>query len=195
VPWKDGFVAAHEFGHVLHRHSWGGSFGANYDYGDDSEGWHSWTSAEWQEATFIEGFAEFVSASAFFGPSASAPKYRGNSMSDAPNGGADPVCVVTTLPGGTGPERNEGNVARYFWDLFDSVNDDAYVDSLALSSSMIFTKLYSFPSGTANRQRSESDTDGPNAKDYYYHLLYTGSPLYGSVDNVYSNCLEDCDWN
>lgn len=193
--WKNGYIAAHEFGHVLHRHSQDGVAQHNYDWGDYSEGWHSWTSAEWEETVLHEGIANFVSTSSFYGPGASDPMYHSYHVSEAPNGGGDPVCVESHFPDGSPPERNEGNYTRYMWDIFDSVNDDAWTDSLNLSSSTVFAKYYLFPSGTSNRQRSESDYDGPNVWDYYYHMYYSGSPTYNSVNQVYSNCLEDSDWN
>ena len=199
--WKDGHNLAHEFGHVLHRHAIDNHVQQDYDYGTGEEGKHSWTSAEYQETQLNEGFANFVSAASFYGPSASDPMFFGYHMSIPPNGQYDPACIASNFPPTAGPERNEGNFARYMWDLFDSVNDDAYSDTVNLSAGEILSNFYVFPAGTANRYRDEEGPggqvidDGPNAWDYYYRLRYTSSPAYNTTNQIYSNCLEDSAWD
>ncbi len=199
--WKDGNNVTHEFGHVLHRHAFDNHIQSRYDYGTGEEGAHSWTSAEWQEVTLNEGFANFVAAASFYGPAASDPMFFGHHMSVPPNGQYDPACIATNFPSTEGPERNEGNFARYMWDLFDSVNDDAYSDTTNLSADEILSNFYIFPAGTANRYRDEEGPgsevmdDGPNGWDYYYRLRYTSSPAYNTTNQIYSNCLEDSAWD
>lgn len=199
--WKDGHNLAHEFGHVLHFHAFDNHIQSDYGYGTGEEGKHSWTSAEWQESQFNEGFANFVSAASFYGPSASDPMFFAHHMSIPPNGQYNPACIASNFPATAGPERNEGNFSRFLWDLFDSVNDDAYSDTMNLSADEILSNLYVFPAGTANRYRDEEGPggeeidDGPNAWDYYYRLRYTSSPAYNCTNQVYSNCLEDSAWD
>ncbi len=64
------------------------------------------------------------------------------------------------------------------------------------SASWIVSKFYNAPDGTANRQRRESDLDGSNPWDYYYWAYnYGESPFTPPVNEVWSNCLNGCDWN
>jgi len=169
---------AHEFGHVIHQIEFeqDGTW-ADCSWGGDT---HSWDSIEWQGCAATEGFADFVAAATFFYPWAAAPTSYGN---DIENG-----CSGTN-------QWSESNTARLFWDLYDS-NNESY-DNVQQPFYWFVDKLNIYPDGTANRQDRELDSNrnGRNAWDFYWHALYSGNGT--NVDVLYPlrmNCLYDAEW-
>jgi hypothetical protein len=148
---------------------------------------HWWGSIEWEEAAFIEGWAHFGASAVMYKQFASAPK-------------SIHASIVYTISGGdcvnrySLPNRREGNVARFFWDVYDTVDDDDLPDTLSLSGPVLVEILARFPAGTGNRQAGEGGyflaDDGPNVYDLKYWMLADG---YGSIDinnSIHNNCLQ-----
>lgn len=93
-------------------------------------------------------------------------------------------------------------VTRAFWDLDDAANEAAdssvqypYADVTNLSSADILDVMTLFPSGSANRQRQESDLNGPNMLDYLYQAYPSHLDFWQYISSYYHNCLESQDSN
>ena len=169
---------AHELGHVAHLVAF------DYDWLGADCSWmgngHSWDGTEWQSCAFTEGFADFVAAATFFTQGASNPASYGN---DIENG-----CS------GNGP-WTESNVARFFWDVYDSRNESG--DVTTQSFAWIVTKLDVFPMGVGTRNTWENffSKNGTNAWDFYWHSLHSGGTTnVDLVNEVYHNCLQTSVW-
>jgi len=193
----NGDVASHEFGHVLHRVATDDHVYFDYNFGNSSEHWHSIRSAEWEETVQVEGWANFVAAATYYGPSASSPTFYGYPVSQLPAAPGSPTCYqcvdgTVNYPG----NRCEGNSMMFFWDAYDTVNDDAWPDGATMSPSELIDVFAAFPAGTTNRHRDEGDLDGPNAWDYYWISRYGTQSVHTPLNNeVWSNCLNQSDWN
>ena len=169
---------AHEFGHVVNaiQFEQDGTW-ANCSWGGN---WHSWDSIEWQSCAAEEGFANFVAAATFFYPWAANPTSYGN---DIENGcsGVD--------------QWSESNVARMYWDLYDSNNETW--DNAQQPFYWFVDKLNIYPDGTANRQDRETaaSANGANAWDFYWHALYSGNGVNVDIQlPLELNCLYNSDW-
>ncbi|MBI2565745.1 MAG: hypothetical protein HYV63_01760 [Candidatus Schekmanbacteria bacterium] len=166
---------AHELGHVVNMLAWERD---SLDY--SCIGGHSWNSAETESCAFGEGWANFVAAATFFYPSAKKPTSYGYDIEGE-------TCTGDA-------EKTESNVARYFWDVYDSTHDASASQPLW----WFFDKLNFFPKGTNNRQDGENKSDstkGTNVWDFYYHGLYgNGGEKIDTAALVYHNCLESSAW-
>ncbi len=196
--WRMPFLHVHEFGHDINQSAFFPQLlQAYYNYPYQTTGGsHTWSTVEWEETAFIEGWANFVASSVMYEPGASAPLYLVGSagefsMSDPP-GRYGPDCEYCSGQ----PNRCEANVARFFWDLFDTINDDYYGDYFSLEPVELVDALAEFPDCTTNRCAGEANgsliaDDGPNIFDLDFWLTqlgYNGGYIDGIID---SNCLED----
>jgi len=171
-------VLAHELGHVVQEIAWE----QDAVWGDCS--WngatHSWDSTEWQSCASTEGFADFVSAATFFYQAASNPTTYGYNIEAGCSGNY---------------EWSESNVARMFWDLYDSPNES--YDSYQQPFYWFVDKMDVFGDGTASRQDREGsvNTNGVNAWDFYYHALNSGNGANVNIQNAITlNCLGNSQW-
>lgn len=200
-------TVAHEAGHVLQKrmlnvcepYSYCGIF-------------HSWNSNEHDSCSTSEGWAGFFAAATYWDKSASnawvySPGINLEGLTI--NGNPSPGPFVDLRPcvkQSVAPHSVEGNVARWFWDLYDdTMVDDCqsfgypnYVcDNLTLPFNTLLRTWDHFPSGTSNRQNREtsiSDPNGVNVWDYNYHLNVNYLNTYSNSE-VYLNCLEYQDYN
>lgn len=187
-------VLTHETGHLLHFRAWDGQNQTpNYSRNGDS-GWHP-HEYEWEEAAFYEGFATYVAAAAVYDTENSSVTPMIGGRNAESNNYSSPIPCATA---GGYPET----VTRAFWDLDDAANEAAhpslqysYADITNMDSADILEVLEDFSSGSGNRQRQESDLNGPNMLDF----LYNGYPSYlnfwAFLGSIYHNCLESQDFD
>lgn len=109
-------TVAHEIGHVLHRR--------NHLLCDDpiSGCTGSWLQQGTERCVTSEGFADFVSLMTHWPRGHTAPVYQvstrnGEGWTTIGNSASRPCAFY-----GSNAHQSEANVARYFWDLYDTVN-------------------------------------------------------------------------
>lgn len=182
----DAYVVAHEVGHVLQFRALN-SCGSNFP-SIPGCGSHQWDSWENEKCATTEGWANFVAGATWWLDWKSSAYYLGPGYNLEGDVFGSDSCVSES----TNPHRREGNVARYFWDLFDSTTVDdshnGYTDNVSTSLDDLIRVWDDFPAGSGNRQAFESDDNGVNVHDYAY---YDGS----FVGEKYLNCLGSQDWN
>lgn len=115
----------HEIGHVVHYFAGNRfRFGGSYNYLGDS-GW-SMTDRERRPAALSEGFATFVSMAGLYNDHATEPM-ECFSSGHCYSSGRDIEESQYTVSGGctgvTEPGRWPVNSTRYFWDIYDEVDD------------------------------------------------------------------------
>ncbi len=169
---------AHELGHIAHLiafdYDWLGS-----DCSLNGDG-HSWNSVEWESCAFSEGFADFVAAATFFYPGAASPRSYDHDIEIGCSGAR---------------HQSESNVARYFWDMYDSRNESG--DAVTLPFSWIFAKLDVFPFATGTRHTWENffNRNGTNSWDFYWHAAYSGGATNVNLgDLLLHNCVNTSSW-
>jgi hypothetical protein len=169
---------SHEFGHVIQEIE----FEQDALWGDCS--WngntHSWDSVEWQSCAGTEGWADFVAAATFFYAGATSPTSYGYNIESGCSGSN---------------QWSESNVARMFWDIYDSANEAG--DNLQQPFYWLVDKWNIFADGTSNRQDREgaSNQNGLNAWDFYWHALYSGNGTNVDIQTpLEHNCLYDSQW-
>jgi hypothetical protein len=182
-------VMTHEMGHVMQFRAVDNELGGNDTNKNDPSGsWGMW-SDEHEEVTLVEGFATYVGVVSYYDPQVSA---------------------VVPIFGGSNVETNSftncstshvfvGSVIRGLWDIDDINNESAhasvdsgYADATSIATPLLMTYWTYFPSGTGNRQRQESDVDGPNIRDY---AVNSGLTTTGTRSLIDHNCLEGQDNN
>ncbi len=205
ASWAKPFLHAHEFGHhlaalLVNISPLQDCWWAPPDQTPAEGAMHAWQYEAWEEGAFQEGWAGFFAGATMFEASASNPyTYGGNSirpLSDPPDGNGK-VCVQcldeNSQP--TPPLSScEGNSARFLWDVYDSVADDYYGDSLQISVASMLHVWDSFPNCTANHCANEKNgtyvcDNGPNVYDWRYWMVdagYSSASLTALID---SNCL------
>ncbi len=158
---------------------------------------HSWSQIDqYEKCAVSEGWANFFAAATFFSDTDTSAYYvlavrnMEGLIDSYYNNGTLKVCMDRD----TSPMDVEGNVSRFFWDLYDSTSvDDTFPvttgegDNLNLSMDQLVDIWREFPSGTDNLEASESGYDGRNIWDYFYHAnagfsINAGGP-------ILSNCL------
>lgn len=176
----------HEIGHALMKRT------LNYcDYlGGPSCDSHSWSTWEDEKCATSEGWANFVALATQYWPSESQAwvfSVGWNAEGSTTSGNSSASRCVSLL---TNPHRREGNVARFFWDLYDTTSvfdtTGGYTDDAAWSFHSILVTWDYFPAGTANRKNNESDDNGRNAYDYTYYAP-------SAQGEMHVNCLENQD--
>ena len=173
-------IVAHEGGHNLQRRA---LYTTNLNGGCPSP--HGWNvNAGNDKCPIVEGWAEFVAAAVYWPAEAEDAWLRNATRTlegNTTNGNSSSMSCVSQ---NSNPDNVDGNVARWFWDLYDSVNVDetSTEDGENQTFNYITTIWDSFPPGTANRQNNENGADGRNAYDYKYY--YTNSST-----ELTKNCL------
>jgi hypothetical protein len=171
----------HEMGHIIHsRH-----LGINvWDLGGTCTATDDFIEADPSEKCATnEGFANFVGAAANWTRDANFPQYNGRRLEGNMNGGK---CALS----GSTSHRVRGNVARFFWDIYDSTNvgsDDVSMDDEYQSFANIAAVWHAFPDGTLNGYNREPGENGRNVEDYVARALIT-LPIYLTVERDH-NCL------
>ena len=208
--WAKNFTHAHEFGHhIAARLLYPGNVQDFYwsppDQSPPPGAMHNWTSQAWEEGALHEGWAGFFSGATMFEPHASDPYTIGgnqlHSLSDPPdlNG---PICVQC-VDGWQNPaalSSCEGNPARFFWDIYDSVNDDWFGDSMQVDIGEVIDIWEYFPYCSSNHCSDEMDgpnwaDNGPNAYDIRYWMVMYGYSAVYIDETIYGNCLNGSDIN
>ena len=125
---RSNFRVAHEVGHILMNRAlrlgtrFASSCGGATAFGDIAGGN--------EKCSTTEGFANFFGAAMFFAPSATNPFYTTSGRTleaDIAIGNAGPRQCVSI---DASPHQTEGNVTRFFWDLYDSNSDSAILEDL-----------------------------------------------------------------
>lgn len=179
-------VLTHEAGHIMFYREWDGEAGGNNTTKNDPSGtWSPW-SDEYEEVTLVEGSATYIGVVAYYDPENSnvVPIFGGNDTERNVFQGVSCSNAYTRV----------GTAVRGLWDIDDVVNESAdatvtsgYADATDLPSWFILGVLSNFPSGTGNRQRGESDDNGPNMRDY---AVNAGLGITSSRSLIHHNCLE-----
>ena len=166
----DPHVIGHEMGHLYHARAFGFSSTTSLLNGLTT------CTALWADANTsekcvtVEGYASFLSTATWWANSADHPLYRSWPVEDLTtfNNASPERCIGWD---GTIRERFAGNVTRYFWDLYDTHNNDPNASGTAFDNEThaigdIHWIWSLFPAGTGNHQASESGADGRNVYDY-----------------------------
>lgn len=184
-------VTAHEIGHLVMKRLLDDGSGS---LGEGScRNYWDWNDLEFQKCTVTEGWADFYAGAAYWEPDSSSPwvDFDGQELegdTESANGGSAEACVSI----GDTPHARVGNVARWFWDLYDTTTvgtgETSNNDNASYSMETIKIQWDDFPRGTDNREARESDDNGRNARDLTY---YAG----GFVSERDLNCLSgQSDW-
>ncbi len=169
-------IPMHEMGHIANYLSHRGgafSYGGCYTYPSECSGfpgsasgvWYP-DSPEWGSASFEEGLATFAAVAGYYARSAPVPYFCDYASAPCQAGTFD-VEISPTC--GSGSAGMPINVTRYFWDLYDTVNDS---ETIEREMHRVLGVLYSFPDGTANGAEDEPrvpldpDEDGRSLFDY-----------------------------
>lgn len=199
----------HEMGHVVDYVSGNYRFGTGYGYGGGST-W-SLTSAEYRPSALHEGFASFVGSSGFYHEQAGDPRtcMSGEGQHCYPGGGGSSQQSIEASNDGS-CSALEGRWAishtRYFWDIYDSVEDGR--DELDLALYNLFDSIAATPcpnapacygagekhdpySNVSNdlTQRTVACNDCGHAWDFRGNMLNEYSGAFDTQDQYFNNCL------
>jgi hypothetical protein len=171
----------HEMGHIANYLS--KPFKATNAYGHPSTScvapncvW-SLNTQEWASAAFEEGLATFVGDVAMYWLFAPQPTTCLSTLSCSLS-----FFHVENSSGsscGTGESRFPINVDRYLWDIYDSIDDPAFVDTTSINYWQFFVVVNNYPTGTSNNQNNEpwnstlttvDDFDGRSSADFQFRL-------------------------
>lgn len=201
------YRVAHEIGHNLHKRN------INFCGKISQCAGAFWTNTGNERCVTAEGFADFVALATHWSPSSTSAAFQGNASQNAEgttttlNSGSSLNCASQ----GNWPWTSEANVARYFWDLYDSTSvGDGWLPGATDNTSLPFSTilsdwddfpqygLLSCPIGagpccttvgcTADRENQESGTNGRNVWDYDAYTT-------GNSALVTINCLNNQELN
>lgn len=187
---RSNHTVAHEIGHAFHARLLDVDSLGDLDDSDCSLTWSS--ECEGEKQLTYEGFASALAGMVYWsqGSSTTSPwflvaTYKLAGLTDLGNSGSNLACVSS----GSTPHLRMGNVARFFWDLYDSHSDSdgTNTDNASTTASQIASEWGTFLDGTSNRRDGESDCsgcydDGRNVWDYVsYETSYIGE--------AHLNCL------
>ena len=140
----------------------------------------AWTDIDNEKLATSEGFANFFAAAVYWEQGAVDPFYQNSSKpieGDTTEGNGS--TLKSCISRGNEPHRIEGNVARFFWDLYDTTSDanGNLVDDTSMSLVELVDAWEDFKPGELDRQAEEGGTDdaglksdGRNAWDYMCRL-------------------------
>ena len=183
----DNWVIAHEMGHnadyrATTGHSY--SFPGDYNYGSLSNGWHSFGTAEWAHAQFVEGFADFAAHASIYSVWSPAASAWGLNIES-------PGCGMPDA------NRTEGAVAGFLWDLYDLPNAPGESD-MWRNIYYMYDVLGAYGGGENNNDKNEpyrefvitiDDLDGRSGYDYRSVAINNIGWSSTAVNNAYSqNC-------
>ncbi len=183
----DNHVVAHEIGHLVHRRqiNYSGPLAdcPSYD-------WIGSTTNE-EKCAVSEGWADFFAGAVYFPESATAPVFRMSSreLEGDTSQGNSSALRCADMSGN--PEDEEANVARFFWDVFDSTTlgddgNDNSDESFATMTLVWDNFADTYPALYNNRGTLETGENGRNLYDYKYWASF-GSGLSGEMTQ---NCVQ-----
>lgn len=158
----------HEMGHIANYLSKAFRAPIAYSYPTQCTGCGTWSlgTTEWASAAFEEGSATFVGDVAMYWHWAPQPTTCLSSSSCSTG-----TYHVETSGGSScasGNERFPINVERYIWDVYDTLQDSNYADTMNINYWQYFVVLSNYASGFANNQADEPWTNSNyNAIDNY----------------------------
>lgn len=194
----------HELGHIADYASRKYRFGTGYDY--DGNDWWSSTSREWRNSALHEGYATFVSMSALYSDNAPEPRTC-LSSGHCYTSGFD---VEESHQGSCAFEEGRYAISatRFFWDIWDSVNDGndsidlnfyAFPDSLAAwpcpgypacyGNGELHDQYSSVSNNLASISYSAGEKDEGNAWDYRNNMLNNYAGAHDVQDEYFNNCM------
>jgi hypothetical protein len=160
-------------------------------------GGHSWNSIEDERCATAEGFADFVGAATHFAHNQTSAWYSDPAwtMEGATTFGNGLNALPCVSNSSASKHKMEGNVARFFWDLYDTTTlDDSGNDNENDPYCGTITAIWSeFTDQNADsdieddREADESSINGRNVFDYSYHASNAYSEDYSGERN--QNCL------
>jgi hypothetical protein len=197
-------TAMHESGHIASYLSDGHKGAGNYCYPATSctgtAATHSVFSDEWLAASFEEGFASIVAAVGLWAPNATAPRQcEGTGACTA--GGALEISFNTTSCLTTN-FRQEMQVTRFLWDLYDTNVDSTYGDNRNHSVSILYDILFRYTAGTGNHNKNEpwnstlttiDNYDGRGPDDFLFwteDFLPDSTTIVSPTTMFTANCLK-----
>lgn len=175
-------VVAHEVGHLIHRRAINDSSSLSNGSCTSGDNWDSHSTVDGQKCATSEGWAHFVAVSSHFsddsdGTGGGYPYYRETTKvvegdTTRGNSGSSESCVSDS----DNPHTARGNVARWYWDLFDSTNETSS-DNANYTLSLLTSTWDEFPAGTGDADAAETGDDGRNAWDYECYEALAHSEL------------------
>lgn len=188
--WVDNHTVAHEVGHVLMKRALNHCTGTLTDATCGSYGWDSSGS---EKCATAEGWANFVAGATYwedsstgppvYWPFTASPSQQLENLTTRGNSSSWEDCVSI----GSSPETAPGNVARFFWDVYDSTtSNEGGTDNSHKSFGAMLSVWDDFSAGTGNWQNNESGSNGVNVYDYYHYDTSVG-------DEIVNNCLDNQD--
>lgn len=193
-------AAAHEMGHIAENELSQEDVCARpgeYCY-LDSACTHNYLSEEYHSAAYAEGLAGFVLATALWAQSAGMPQ-----LCSASAGGCR---IGYSVEAGVGSgfcreseRRKEINTTRYLWDLWDTIDDEDYDDTVSRNFETVFADaIGAFPAGYGDHQVNEPfgasscggsvSFDTRDATDHRHHFeANTGISVRTQAQN---NCVD-----
>jgi hypothetical protein len=186
----------HEMGHIASYLSKPFVGTVAYSYPTQCTGCGSWNlgTPEWLSAGFEEGLATFLGDVAMYWHWAVEPTTCLSTSS----------CNAWSIEDSAG----DGNCAadehrwpistdRYLWDIYDTVDDTTYTDSVNIHYWQFFTTLENYSSGFANYQCDEpwtnsnynvvDDWDGRDQEAFYFSLVNKYDVI--SLGQAIHNCV------
>lgn len=199
ADWNNPYIPAHEIGHALWKRALG-----NCNASGDCGGMHCWDPQDcapnyWvsEKCATSEGWADFVATATYWGQGQSGAWYKTNSNRNLEGQTTigNPLFSNTTdedcVNENQYPHLLEANVARYFWDLYDSTAvDEKYTEALSKNFATLLSVWDAFPSGYGDGDVMETGSDGRNAWDYSnnaYSIIGSNSSI------LYNNCIGNQD--
>jgi hypothetical protein len=173
-------AAAHEAGHAYQMQLLLQPFALP---GEACPSVHSLTVASNADCATREGWAEFVSVITWFGMSSEKDKATPY-LNWVAMEGSDSVSTSCTTNANT-----EAQVARAFWDLFDSNADGDDTASIAYSRWDLTSVWKAFPPGADNAESGEEVNS--NMRDYHHNAL-SNSALHSDIWTILQKHGLDC---
>lgn len=199
----------HEMGHIADYVSRYYRFSTGYGYTGDTS-WN-FTSREYRPSALHEGLASFIGSSGFYHDYATDPRtcFSGDGVHCYAGGsGGSPMRIEPSSQGSCGVEEGRWAIShtRFFWDLYDQVDDGS--DTIDLQQYEIFDSIGALPcpnwpacygSGQAHdpysfvsndlSQRTTSCVDCGSAWSFRNNMLNEYSKGYDVQDEYFNNCL------
>jgi hypothetical protein len=170
----------HEMGHIASYLSQPFRGTGAYDWPNQCTSCGGWslTAQEWKVAGFEEAMATFIGDVSIYWHWAQEPV---TCLSSSACGINTFNTENSTVSGcASGEHRWPLTSERYLWDVYDSIDDPNYTDTVHIEYWQFFTTLSQFGAGTSNHQADEawnSDYsavdayDGRSAEDFEFNLM------------------------
>ncbi len=166
---------AHEVGHLVHQRAlgYGGSLTSGASCGNSS-----WTAVEDEKCATAEGWANFFSVAMHFDSWSAFGWYNvtgRNIEQDTAQGNQYPDKCVNYHQNPVITHTSEGNVARFFWDLYDygSAGDDGQDNAYYSLDDLVARWDFFWSCSTISGCNNEAGPDGRNVWDYEYFFYST----------------------